>query len=354
MTVSAVAGAIRRLQDGEILTREDTTAAFRPILDRDFEGCDVSWGTMFSLLHQRGASTGEVMGLIDAILSYDPELDRQLRDKIELNPGAPVVAITGSGKESFKTFNVSTASAIVASAHPGVCVIKPAGRATSANTGASDVLAELGIQMPRSLAEIAPMARSCGLGVFDYHLTAPRYGPRYENRFHHLHPLSHVTPWLFIPVRLDGLVFGVAEPRVELAARAMAASGVHCAAVVSTGLGNAGQIDELAPFGNARLATVANGEVMLACAQNPAPGASQLDAIRQSASHQANAAAIQRVLSGQAHDAATSLVCANAGLLLHLAGAAPDRDHGGELAREIINSGLAACQLDRCRTASRH
>ena len=277
-----------------------------------------------------------MLGLLDAILTFDPELAGQLADPVRLGLDNPVVAVTGSGKESFKTFNVSTAAAFVAAAHPGLCVIKPAGRATSAISGASDVLENLGIGLPKTIDQVAAMARGCGIGVFDYHLVAPRYGPRYEGRFQHLHPLSHVHArgWC-IPLRgrrpavrhrrTTGSSYGGGGDAPGRTGR------VPRAAVVSAGLGRHGRIDEYAPFGEAmrrdrrrRVDRRASGSTGR-CRTTWSRSAQRGDRTQ-------NAARILDVLHGRASATANAVVSANAGLLLHLAGLVPDPGTGAEMA----------------------
>lgn len=353
MTPGSTSQAITRLQVGEHLRREELADAFRPVLEGTFTGADVAWGALFAALHVRGPTADEMLGLVDAIMSFDPSLADMLNAKEALKTDLPVVAVAGSGKESFKTFNVSTAAAFVAAAHPGLCVIKPAGRATSAATGCSDVLAALGIRLPRSLREVGDTVRMSRIGVFDYHLVARRYGPRYEGRFHHLHPLSHVTPWMFIPFHTDALVFGVADTRVELSASVMAASGVTRAAVVSTQIGAHSVIDEYAPFGMARLACITEGIVRVEHHEHPFPSPQQLARFAQRPSHQANARLIVDVLCGRAPGPAMALTCTNAGLILHTAGIADDHQSGIAIAQDLIVTGRAIAQLNACREASR-
>jgi anthranilate phosphoribosyltransferase len=346
----AVGSAINRVLAGDVLTRAETAEAFLAILEAAFEGADVAWGALLGALHARGPTLGEVRGLVDAVLRFDPELADQLAAPIDLGVEARVVAIAGSGKETFKTFNVSTAAAFVAAAHPDVCVVKPAGRATSAVTGASDLLAELDVRPARALGDLAEVARGSGVCVFDYHLVAPRYGPRYEGRFHHLHPLSYVTPWMFVPIQTDGVVFGVADSRVELTASVMALSGVERAAVVSTAMPPWGRIDELAPFGKAELAIVCRGAVERQTFVAPVP--SDLSSIAQRPTSQANAELFLDVLSGRAPKLALELVQENAAVVLHVAGVVDDLDSGRATARALLASGAALAQLDVCRQAS--
>ncbi|HEY8523952.1 MAG TPA: hypothetical protein VIL48_03245 [Acidimicrobiales bacterium] len=341
---------INRIQAGELLRRSEIAESFLAVLEVSTEGADVAWGALLGALQARGPTLGEVLGLVDAVLRFDPELADQLDAPVDLGVERRVVAIAGSGKETFKTFNVSTAAAFVAAGHPDVCVVKPAGRATSAVTGASDVLAELGVRPARALSDLPRLAEQSSVCVFDYHHVAPRYGPRYEGRFHHLHPLSHVTPWMFVPIRTDGLVFGVADARVGLAASVIAMSGPERAAVVSTAVPPFGRIDELAPFGETELALVYKGAVERRAFPRPVPG--DLSSIAQRPTNHANAELLLDVLSGRAPELALELVVENAAIVLHVAGVVDDLDGARATARELLASGAPLAQLAACRQAS--
>lgn len=283
-----------------------------------------------------------MLGLVDAILTFDPALADQLTDKADLSSLGTVVAITGSGKETFKTFNVSTAAALVASCHPGICVVKPAGRATSAITGASDVLEALGVRLPATTDQAVAIAHRTGVCIFDYHLVAPRYGPRYEGRFHQLHPLSHVTPWMFVPINLDGLVFGVADHRSELSASVIARTGPPTAAVVTTDLGAHGRIDEMAPFGTASITWVKDRSGHTTVTRGTLPR--NLAEIAQRDGHAAGAALIRHLLDHATPGLAYQLVCANAALLLQAAGVPAAK--ATDLCEQYLINGDARRKLD--------
>ncbi len=238
---------------------------------------------------------------------------------------------------------MSTAAALVAVCHPGICVVKPAGRATSAITGASDVLEALGVRLPTTTDQAVTLAQRTGVCIFDYHLVAPRYGPRYEGRFHHLHPLSHVTPWMFVPINLDGLVFGVADHRSDLAAAVVGAVGPPTAVVVTTDLGPYGRIDEAARFGTTSATWVNHRSIDTTVTERPVP--SDLAAIAQRGSHAASAALIRQLLDGAAPRVAGELVCANAALLLQTAGVPAAKATAA--CEQYLNEGDARRQLDQ-------
>lgn len=349
--LNSAADAISALECGERLARDRMAAAFLPVLEDESPAGDVTWGALLAALHARGPTVPELLGLVDAIMAFDPDLRSQLANKVDLSPLGAVVAITGSGKETFKTFNVSTAAAFVAACHPGVCVVKPAGRATSAVTGASDVLEALGVRLPTNMREVADLAHRTGFTVFDYHLVAPRYGPRYEGRFHHLHPLSHVTPWLFLPIAVDGLLFGIAHPNTSIAAGVIAATGPPSAVVATTRLGTSGRIDEAAPVGRTTLSEVRSRHVTTRTTAKPVPPG--MASLAQAGSHREAAAALHAVLDGSATPLAVALVAHNAAHLLRTAHPNLLQVEAEELAETYVARGDARRKLARVAEASR-
>ncbi len=64
---------------------------------------------------------GESRALLEAIVEYDEVFAGYLEDPLPVTSGS--VTVSGIGEESFKTFNVSTAAAILAAA-AGVPAIK--------------------------------------------------------------------------------------------------------------------------------------------------------------------------------------------------------------------------------------
>ncbi len=71
---ATTASAIARIQDGQQVSRAEIASAFLPILRAEFTGADVAWGALFGALHTRGPVPEEVLGLVDAILAFDPAL----------------------------------------------------------------------------------------------------------------------------------------------------------------------------------------------------------------------------------------------------------------------------------------
>jgi anthranilate phosphoribosyltransferase len=83
-----------------------------------------------------------------------------------------MVDVVGTGGAAVKTFNVSTASALVA-AGAGVKVAKHGNRAITSKSGAADVLEELGVNVNPGPNIVAECIRQANVGF----MFAPMYHP---------------------------------------------------------------------------------------------------------------------------------------------------------------------------------
>lgn len=103
------------------------------------------------------------------------------------------VIVAGSGKESFKTFNVSTAASILAAA-AGAKVVKGVSRSVSAVSGAADVLDALGVVATGRPEHVAELTEQVGIAFVSYAAFCPSYAGRYDGVFRDLSPFSFFMP----------------------------------------------------------------------------------------------------------------------------------------------------------------
>ncbi|WP_461025808.1 hypothetical protein [Streptomyces sparsus] len=284
------------------------------------------------------------------VVAFDETLAQLLACPVPVPAGT--VVVSGSGKETFKTFNVSTAAALLAAAS-GVTVVKGTSSSVSAVSGSADVLTSLGVPTLTDPARVPESVAAYGIAFINYASFCPRYAARYDGRFDFLSPMSFFLPSATLAVEADAFLHGLAHDDVRTAAL-----GIHAARpdvargrVVTTTLGPGQRIDELAPFGTSVSAVLHHGDIQLVRHRRDAAPAPWQRRVRHRSDHHTNAAALVESLRPDGDPAATDLVDHNAAAIL-----AASRPHVGEdealqMVREARLDGRAQHLLLRLRAA---
>jgi anthranilate phosphoribosyltransferase len=255
-----------------------------------------------------------------------------------------LVDTAGTGGDGARTFNISTAAALVAAA-AGAGVAKHGNRAVSSACGSADVLEALGFTLEQEPQRIARSIDELGFGF----LFAPSHHPAMRHAaavrrelatrtvFNVLGPLTN-------PAGARAQVVGVYSPDlVRTIADVLARLGARRAYVVH----GAGGIDELSPVGQNLVAEVVDGEVL----ERRLDPESELGIPRCSVdelrggSPAENAEAIRDVFAG-ANGGRRSAILLNAAGAIAAGGHAADLREGLEVARRTIDSGAAAERLE--------
>ena len=143
-------GVLTALLEGRDLSVADASWAMEQVVTGEATAAQIA-GFLVAL-KAKGETVDELVGIRDAVLEHALPLDV-----------APMALdIVGTGGDRFGTVNVSTMAAIVASA-AGVPVVKHGNRAASSASGASDVLASLGIDLSLPPARVAEVFRDTGI-----------------------------------------------------------------------------------------------------------------------------------------------------------------------------------------------
>ncbi len=148
---------ITRLIRHENLTRKEAVQAFSTILTN--ATTPIQQGALLAALAAKGETEMEVAGAWEAIYNLDTV-------KVKLNTSRPVVENSGTGRDTFKTFNISTAAAIVAAAR-GIPMARHGSRAITSFCGTVDISERLGIDVDCPPAVVAKSIERAGIGLFN-------------------------------------------------------------------------------------------------------------------------------------------------------------------------------------------
>ena len=322
---------ISRLLDGHDLTRAEANEAMSEIMRGEATQAQIA-GFLVAL-RAKGETADEIAGCAEAMRAHVLQVRPQRADLVD---------IVGTGGDGANTWNISTASALVA-AGAGAAVAKHGNRAASSASGSADVLEALGFRLELPPARIERSIDELGFGFLfaQAHHPAMRHaGPvRRElatrTVFNVLGPLTN-------PAGARALMLGVYSPELT---RTLAAALVQLGATRAYVVHGAGGIDELSPLGPNLVCEVENGAVREYELDPATLGVEPCDPAELRGGDPAtNARALRDVLGG-ADGGHRSAVLLNAAGGIAAAGHARDLREGLEVAREAIDSGAAAARL---------
>ncbi|HEX6699842.1 MAG TPA: anthranilate phosphoribosyltransferase [Gaiellaceae bacterium] len=334
-----IQAALTNLLDGRDLSREEARAVMGEVMAGEATPAQIA-GFLVAL-RAKGETADEIAGCADAMREHVLHV-RPARDDL--------VDTAGTGGDGARTFNISTAAALVAAA-AGAAVAKHGNRAVSSASGSADVLEALGFELELPPDRIARSIDELGFGF----LFAPAHHPAMRHAapvrrelatrtvFNVLGPLTN-------PAGARSQVVGVYSAElVRTIAEVLASLGARRAFVVHGAHG----IDELSPAGPNLVCEVVDGRVVERtidpvelgvprCAPEELTGGSPAD----------NALTIRDVFAG-ANGGRRSAILLNAAGAIAAGGLARDLREGLGLAREALDSGVAGERLEQLVAFSR-
>jgi anthranilate phosphoribosyltransferase len=156
MTPEQFGAQIQLLIDKQNLTREQSYLLFRELmLDQQ---SPLQQGALLAALIAKGETVDEIAGAWQAIDEFDTVHPEGLPDGLFEN--------SGTGMDGFKTFNVSSAAAIVAAAN-GVPMARHGARAITSRCGTVDIMEAMGIDVDCPVTQVADSIRKAGIGLFN-------------------------------------------------------------------------------------------------------------------------------------------------------------------------------------------
>jgi anthranilate phosphoribosyltransferase len=325
--------ALAQLLDGRDLSREETRRVMDTIMSGEATPAQI--GGFLVALRLKGETADEIAGAAEAMRAHVVPV-RPTRDDL--------VDTAGTGGDGGRTFNISTAAALVAAA-AGAGVAKHGNRSVSSLSGSADVLEELGFDLELAPERIARSIDELGFGFMfapSHHPAMRHAGPvRRElaarTFFNVLGPLTN-------PAGARAQVVGVyAADLVPVIADVLAKLGARRAFVVH----GAGGIDELSPTGPNLVCEVVDGDVRRREIDPEELGIPRcLPSELQGGTPAENARRIRDVFAG-APGGPRSAVLLNAAGAIAAGGHAPDLLEGIEAARRALDSGAAGERLEQ-------
>lgn len=332
---------VQRLVCGNELSRDEAYSAFSQVLRN--EQPDLQQGAFLAALVSKGETATEIAGAWNAI----DELDTT---HVTGNMPSPLVDNCGTGMDSFKTFNVSTAAAIIAAAC-GVTMARHGARALTSRFGTVDMAEALGVDVECEAGVVERSVREAGIGLFNG--MSPEVHPAALGRILsqiRFGSTLNIAASLANPARPSLGVRGVyAEDKIGMVAEVMREIGYTRGMVVHGQADSQGGIDELSvcgetvvheffPDGGMNEFILHPEDIGLTCVDpvEIAP-TGNLDTERRR---------FLRVLAGQQRDGCYDFACLNAAAVLYVAGLAADLWEGLCRSREVIDSGAALRKLN--------
>ncbi|MFV0388997.1 MAG: anthranilate phosphoribosyltransferase [Pyrinomonadaceae bacterium] len=255
------------------------------------------------------------------------------------------IDITGTGSSTAKTFNVSTAAALV-TAGAGLTVAKHSSRAVTSNTGSADVISQLDV----NISGDPKLAQACLNGAGISFMFAPKFHPTLRRvgdvkRSLGLRTTLNLLGVLSNPSNAPFQLIGVWHPSlIQPMAEALAMLRIKRAWVV---YGEDG-LDELTISGKTLVAEVYGNKIRKFELEPESFGLHRAPITNLHApSPQESAKIILDVLESRRRDSARSLIVINAAAALLIGGKAKDAMQAARLAEQSIDSGSARIKLDR-------
>ena len=335
--------ALASLLENKDLTADEMQSVMRIIMSG--EATDAQIGGFLVALRLKGETVDEITGAARVM--------RELSTKVSLESDS-LVDTCGTGGDGARLFNVSTASAIVASA-AGVRVAKHGNRSVSSKSGSADVLEAAGVDLSLDAEQVTRCIETVGVGFMfaPAHHSAMKHaiGPRKElairTIFNLLGPLTN-------PASAPNQVLGVfSKDWVRPLADVLKNLGSRHVLVVHSTDG----LDEISLAAPTFVAELLEGVVTeyQISPEDIGISSSSMDGLMVD-TEDASLALIQSAFD-DSNSAAADMIALNAGAAIYVSGIASSLKQGVEMAQDAIGSGLAAAKfaelVEFTQTASR-
>ena len=338
--LSDIAPLIKRIIRGENLTSDETAKILTVTSREDTEG--YYYLAFTAAILTKGLTEEELSGLVKGLQEFAVKISTKI-DPFKITD------VSGSGGDVLKTFNVSTATALV-SAAAGNFMAKQSFRAFTSVMGSSDIFQTIGVKFLKKPDEMAKCLEEVGIVPLYYPFLYKGMETRLNAtaRINQLglklptpmHPIALVPAPIPMKSRLYGLF---SEKYMEPIAHILQKSGYYRGMIVHgvDGLDEVSNIGltKVVEFSNKKLEQYELSPEEMGLKRSNYKDISSLD-------KKQNIINFLRVVSGRETGPKGDIVLANAGASLYITGKASNIKDGVELARQTIDEGKAAEKLE--------
>jgi anthranilate phosphoribosyltransferase len=270
-----------------------------------------------------------------------------------------ILDVVGTGGDRLSTFNISTASALVAAA-AGVLVAKHGNRASTSSIGSADVIEALGIRCDLGPEDAVRSLEQHGFAFF--------FAPKYHPAFRHIVParklcaergqttIFNMLGPLLNPAYPSAMLVGVPRPGLcETLALVLQQLGARRAMVVCgtapDETGTVRYLDELSPLGSSSIAEFYQQHALTVSTLLPETFPVQTAKLvnLRGGDRETNARIIVQIFAGDDRGPRRDAVLLNAAASLFVAGAVRSMAEGWDLAGAVIDTGRAKRKLEELR-----
>ena len=332
--------AIQQLIDRKDLTEAEAAEVMRQIMEG--KATDAQIAALVVALRAKGETVEEITGFARAMREYAVA--------VPVNTDKVIVDTCGTGGDSLKTFNISTAAALVVAADGRLAVAKHGNRAATSKCGSADVLEALGVKLDMPPAQIGKCVEEVGIGFLFAPAMHPSFkyaaGPRKEigirTIFNMLGPLTN-------PAGASVQLIGVYDGAVcEKLAHVLQNLGSRRALLVHGVDG----LDELSTLGETAISELKDGQVTsytLDAEWDLGLARATIEHLAGGESPAENADILLHILRGKDRGPKRDIVLLNAAGVLVVGGVEETLEAGMERAAALIDNGAALATLERLR-----
>ncbi|GFZ76054.1 anthranilate phosphoribosyltransferase [Pseudohongiella nitratireducens] len=336
-----IQAAIRQLVAGQDLSDAEASHVMREIMTG--QCTDAQIGAFLVAQQIKGVATAELLGAARVM--------RELATPVQLGSREHLVDTCGTGGTGTNTFNISTASAMVA-ACAGARVAKHGNRGATSKSGSADVLEQAGVNLSISAEQVAQCLDELGVGFMFApghhsamkHVIGPRKQIGVRSIFNMLGPLTN-------PAGAPNQVMGVFDAVwIQPVLEVLKGLGSDHVLVLASEDG----LDEISTAATTHVGELKDGVIStyeITPEMFGMPLRSDYQALQVESPEQ-SLVLLRQALANENLEA-TDIVALNAGAAIYAANLTDDLSAGVEKAKSILASGAALQKLNDLATLTR-